>query len=141
MGVVELMIFYSFFVYDFIIIMILLIQMIDSITFCTEFCICVYTGINRNTLLILVNRNKKRKISNMDGRKRLSGSAYRKLAKENEEREAELKAKIPKISTFFKPHSIEPDLQCRSTTSTAINVDVEPEIILFPSPTPVIGSK
>lgn len=74
----------------------------------------------------------------MDGRKRLSGSAYRKLAKEKEEREAELKNKIPKISTFFKPQNIEPDPQHRDrpTTSTAMNVDAELEPVssaLFPA--------
>lgn len=37
-----------------------------------------------------------------DGRKRLSGASYRKLAKEKTQRSEEVLAKVPKIHSFFK---------------------------------------
>ena len=41
----------------------------------------------------------------MDGRKRLSGSQYKKKAQEKLEREEEVLSKIPKLETFFKQKS------------------------------------
>jgi hypothetical protein len=41
-------------------------------------------------------------IFEMDGRKRLSGSQYKKLAKEKSKREEEVLSKVPKLGTFFK---------------------------------------
>jgi len=37
-----------------------------------------------------------------EGRKRFSGSEYKKRAKDEEYKESEILNKIPKLSTFFK---------------------------------------
>lgn len=39
-----------------------------------------------------------------DGRKRLSGAAYRKLAKQKADKKLQIKKQIPEISSFFKKH-------------------------------------
>lgn len=51
----------------------------------------------------------------MDGRKRLSGYQYKKLAKEKCKREEEVLSKVPKLGTFFKTKTI--DLPSASSES------------------------
>ncbi|KAL4090706.1 hypothetical protein QTP88_025493 [Uroleucon formosanum] len=51
----------------------------------------------------------------MDGRKRLSGSQYKQLAKEKSKREEEVLSKVPKLGTFFKTKII--DLPSASSES------------------------
>lgn len=71
----------------------------------------------------------------MDGRKRLSGAAYKRLAKEKAEREDEVLAKIPKLDQFFKPKSCalesEP-VQSSSSAHAHESVEVEGRYLNFP---------
>lgn len=74
----------------------------------------------------------------MDGRKRLSGAAYKKLAKEKAEREEEVLSKIPKLNQFFKPkptksHALGPEVEVVPTSSDE-SVEVEGRYLNSPTP-------
>lgn len=69
----------------------------------------------------------------MDGRKRLSGAGYKRLAKQKTEREKEVLAKIPKLNQFFKAksHTVEPEL-VPSSSSAPESVEVEGRYLNLP---------
>ena len=74
----------------------------------------------------------------MDGRKKLSGAAYKRLAKGKAEREEEVLAKVPKLDQFFKPKpkscaksAIEPELVPSSSGAhehESVQVPVQVEV-------------